>query len=35
MPSLNRSSAVVTDTPRSFPQIVAHNLKLAANINHL
>ena len=35
MPSLNRLSAVVTDTPRSFLQIVAHNLKLAANIDHM
>ena len=34
MPSLNRSSAFVTDTPRSFLQIVLHNLKLAANIDH-
>src|SRR5262249_32640375 len=34
IPSLNRSSAVVTDTPRSFPQIVLHNLKLAADIDH-
>ena len=34
-PSLNRSLAVVTDTPRSFLQIVAHNLKLAANIDHM
>jgi hypothetical protein len=32
--SPNRSSAVVTDTPRSFLQIVLHNLKLAANIDH-
>ena len=33
-PSVNCSSGVVTETPRSFPQAVAHNLKLATNIDH-
>ena len=33
--ALNLASAVVTDTPCSFLQFVAHNLKLATNIDHM
>jgi|SRR6516164_125113 len=32
---LKRSSAVVAEVLRPGPQIVAHNLKLAANIDHM
>ena len=34
-PLVNCSSAVVTETPRSLLSDVAHNLKLAANIDHM